>query len=96
MLLNGLVNVALWNIRVTRLSKKTKIRGSIKFDFQVDNKGNFSLLSYRMLMRILLACMSVHSRYTVSTEGDWKRVSDHLKLEIQAVVSYHVDAGSRT
>lgn len=96
MLPNGLVSVALRNTRVTRLSKKTKTRGSIKFDFQVDNKDNFSLLSYRMLMRILLACTSVHSRYIVSTEGDRKRVSDHLKLELPAVVSYHVDAGRRT
>lgn len=62
MLLNGLVNVAPWNTRGTRLSKKTKTRGSIKFEFQVDNKDNFSLFSYCMLMRILPACTSVHSR----------------------------------
>jgi hypothetical protein len=42
---------------------------------------------------VLLACIFVCHMYT---QGGQKRMSDHLKLELQLVVSHHVDAGSLT
>ena len=45
-----------------------------------------------MFMSVLLASMYV----THGTQGDQKRASDHLKLELGVVPSCHVDAENQT
>lgn len=63
MLLNGLVNVTLWNTRVAWFSEKTETRGSIKLDFQVDDDDNFNLYFYCVHMGICLqVCLCATGR----------------------------------
>lgn len=48
-----------------------------------------------MYMNVLSACIHVHYMCEV-TYVDQKRASDSLELELEIVVSSHVDAGNET
>ena len=47
-------------------------------------------LFYFVCMGVLPACMSISCVCLVP--GDWRKALDPLKLELQMVVTYHVDS----
>ena len=60
-----------------------------------DDKSNFTIYLYFMIWVFLPACVAVH-QVECSAGASQKRELDHLKLELQTIVSYHVGAGNWT
>ena len=56
------------------------------------NLTNLLFIFFFVCMGVLPACISVHSM--LGSRQGWKRPSDLLGLELQAVASYHVGVGN--